>query len=59
MMFETNSNDQAVRVLKYLNCLHELCVTATAAAAAVDRAWERIEFNSAVWSPEGWSQILK
>lgn len=49
MMFDTNSNDQAVQVLKYLNCLHELCVTATAAAAAaVDRACERIEFNSAV-----------
>lgn len=34
--FEANCSNQALRVLKYLNCLHELC----AAAATADRVGE-------------------
>lgn len=32
----TNCGDWALRVLNFLNCLHELCVTATAAAPTAD-----------------------
>lgn len=39
-IFDTNCSNQTLMVLKYLNCLHELCVTRTAAAvtaACVDK----------------------
>lgn len=43
------------QVVKCLNLLHELCVTAAASAASVDRAWERMVFISEAWYG-GWSK---
>ncbi len=46
--FDPKYGNRALRVLKYLNCLHELCVTATAAAPTVDHAdkWAKSSFQT-------------
>lgn len=41
VIFEANCDSQALMVFKYFNHLHELSVTATAAAPTADRVGER------------------